>query len=277
MPGRELHVVGIVNVTPDSFSDGGLLGDVEAAVVHARHLMAEGAALLDVGGESTRPGARPVAAREELQRVMPVIGRLCAMGLPVSVDTTKVEVAAAALAAGACQINDISAFRGAPELAGLVADHGARCCLMHMQGHPGTMQRAPRYADVVCEVKAFLEERLAFAVGEGVDEAQVVLDPGIGFGKSTAHNLALLARLDEIVAIGRPVMIGTSRKSFLGEITGRPVGGRLAGTVASNLMAFDGGASLFRVHDVAAMCDALAVARAVAGASVLSTARGDRG
>jgi dihydropteroate synthase len=256
-------VMGIVNVTPDSFSDGGLFLDAEAAAEHGLELAAEGAGVLDVGGESTRPGAEPVAADEEAERVVPVVERLSAEGLQVSIDTSKLEVARAALDAGATIVNDVAAFRFAPELAGLVAERGAGCVLIHMLGEPRTMQRDPRYDDVVSEVRAFLEERLAFAVAEGVPEERVWLDPGIGFGKSVEHNLELLRRLDEIVAIGRPVVIGTSRKSFLGKLAGgRPEAERLPGTIATNVLAMERGATVFRVHDVAPVLDALAVAAA---------------
>jgi dihydropteroate synthase len=255
--------MGIVNVTPDSFSDGGRFLEVDAAVEHGLELAAEGADLLDVGGESTRPGADPVPEEEELRRVLPVVERLAAAGMRVSIDTAKLRVARAALDAGAALVNDVSAFRTSPELAALVAERGAGCCLMHMLGEPRTMQADPRYEDVVSEVKAFLEERLAFALGEGVPEESVWLDPGIGFGKTVEHNLELLRRLEEIVAIGRPVVIGTSRKSFLGKLTGgRPEGERLPGTIATNVMALERGASVFRVHDVAPVVDALTVAAA---------------
>jgi dihydropteroate synthase len=255
--------MGVVNVTPDSFSDGGLYLDPEAAVQHGLELADEGAAILDVGGESTRPGADPVDADEETRRVVPVVERLAAAGLRVSIDTTKVAVAQAALDAGAAIVNDVSAFRFSPELAGLVADRGARCCLMHMLGEPRTMQDDPRYEDVVADVKAFLEERLAFATAEGVPEDHVWLDPGIGFGKTVEHNIELLRRLREIVAIGRPIVVGTSRKSFLGKLTGgRPEGERLPGTIATNVLALERGASIFRVHDVAPVADALTVAAA---------------
>jgi dihydropteroate synthase len=258
-------IMGIVNVTPDSFSDGGLFLDAGAAVEHGRALAAEGAAVLDVGGESTRPGAEPVPAEEERERVVPVIERLAAdaAAARISVDTTKAAVARAALDAGASIVNDVSAFRFDPELAGVVAEGGAGCCLMHMLGEPRTMQEDPRYGDVVSEVKAFLEERLAFAVAEGVPEEHVWLDPGIGFGKTVEHNLELLRRLGEIVAIGRPVVVGTSRKSFLGKLAGgRDEGQRLPGTIATNVLALERGASVFRVHDVAQNRDALAVAAA---------------
>jgi dihydropteroate synthase len=254
--------MGVVNVTPDSFSDGGQFLDAGAAVAHGRRLAEEGADLLDVGGESTRPGAEAVGEEEELRRVLPVVEELAAGEVPVSIDTSKSRVAAAALGAGATYVNDVTALRGDPEMAALVAAAGVECCLMHMLGEPRTMQDEPRYDDVVSEVKAFLEERLAFAVGEGIAEHKVMLDPGIGFGKTAEHNLELLRRLDEIVAIGRPVVVGTSRKSFLGRITGREVGERLPGTIATNVLALERGASVFRVHDVAPVRDALAVALA---------------
>src|SRR4051812_5057921 len=255
-----MQVMGVVNVTPDSFSDGGLYLDVDAAVRHANELLEEGADILDIGGESTRPGAAEVPLEEEIGRVIPVIDRLQAH---VSVDTRKVEVAEQAIQAGARIVNDVSAFRHAPEMAGLVASSGAGCCLMHMLGDdPRTMQDDPHYDDVVDDVKSFLEERLAFAVSEGVPEDKVWLDPGIGFGKTIDHNLELLRRLDEIVAIGRPLVIGTSRKSFLGKLTGREAPERVAGTVATNVIALERGASIFRVHDVAANVEALTVAAA---------------
>lgn len=257
--------MGIVNVTPDSFSDGGRWLDPAAAIAHGLDLVAEGAAILDVGGESTRPGAAPVAADEETRRVVPVIEGLVAAGTAaqLSVDTTKAAVAAAALDAGATYVNDVTALRGDPALAGLVADRGCDCCLMHMQGEPRTMQHAPRYDDVVDEVRAFLEARVAFAVGEGIDEARIQLDPGIGFGKTLAHNLELLARLDALVALGFPVVVGTSRKSFLGRITGREdPAARVPATIAANVVAYSRGARVFRVHDVAPARDALLVAAA---------------
>jgi dihydropteroate synthase len=255
--------MGIVNVTPDSFSDGGLFLEADAAVEHGRRIAAEGAGILDVGGESTRPGAEPVEADEELRRVLPVVERLAADGLRVSIDTTKASVAAAALDAGATLVNDVSALRFDPELAGVIAAAGADCCLMHMLGEPRTMQRDPHYDDVVSEVKSFLEERLELAVSEGVEEERIWLDPGIGFGKNVDHNLELLRRLDEIVAIGRPVVIGTSRKTFLGKLTGdRPELERLSGTIATNVIALERGASVFRVHDVRPVSDALSVAAA---------------
>jgi dihydropteroate synthase len=259
---RHPVLMGIVNVTPDSFSDGGLFLDADAAIEHGRALAGEGADILDVGGESTRPGADPVPLGVELDRILPVVSGL-AGDSTISIDTTKAQVAREALAAGASIVNDVSAFRFEPEIAGVVAGSGARCCLMHMLGEPRTMQRDPRYDDVVSDVKAFLEERLAFAVSQGVPEERVWLDPGIGFGKTVEHNVELLRRLDEIVAIGRPVVVGTSRKSFLGKLAGgRDEGDRLPGTIATNVLALERGASVFRVHDVAQNRDALQVAAA---------------
>ena len=254
--------MGIVNVTPDSFSDGGLFLDAEAAIAHGRELATEGAQILDIGGESTRPGAEPVGVDEEIRRVVPVIEALADGGARISIDTTKAEVARRALAAGATIVNDVAAFRFDPELATVTAEAGATCVLMHMLGEPRTMQVDPRYDEVVSDVKAFLEERLAYAIAQGVPEEKVWLDPGIGFGKTLEHNLELIARLDEIVAIGRPVVFGASRKSFLGKLTGRLVDERLAGTIAANIIAHERGARVFRVHDVAATVDALKVAGA---------------
>jgi dihydropteroate synthase len=260
----DFTVMGVVNVTPDSFSDGGRYIDAGTAVAHGLELEAEGAAILDIGGESTRPGAQPVDARAELDRVLPVIEGLRERGASaqISVDTSKAAVAAAALDAGAALVNDVTALRGDPAMAELVAARGVRCCLMHMLGEPRTMQDDPRYEDVVSDVKAFLEQRLAFAVAAGIAEERILLDPGIGFGKTAAHNLELLARLDELAAIGRPVVIGTSRKSFLGRVTGRPVDDRLAATIATNVLAYERGARVFRVHDVAPVRDALVIANA---------------
>ena len=262
------RLMGIVNVTPDSFSDGGLYLDADAAVAHSRELVAQGADILDVGGESTRPGAEPVGAEEESTRVLPVIETLAGDGAAqISVDTSKVAVAERALAAGASLVNDVTAFRAEPDLAGLVAASGADCCLMHMLGEPRTMQHDPRYADVVDDVKAFLAERLEFAVGEGIAEERVLLDPGIGFGKTVEHNLELLRRLDELAALGRPLVVGTSRKTFLGRLAAGSPGpeGRLPGTLATNVLALERGASVFRVHDVGPVRDALAVAAATLG------------
>jgi dihydropteroate synthase len=254
-------VMGVVNVTPDSFSDGGLFLSADDAVEHARSLVGDGADIVDIGGESTRPGADPVPISAELERVIPVVERL--RDATVSIDTRKAAVASAAIEAGASIVNDVSAFRHDPAMAGVVAGAGTTCCLMHMLGgDPRTMQADPRYDDVVSEVKAFLEERLAFAVGEGVAEERVWLDPGIGFGKTIDHNLELLRRLDEIVALGRPVVVGTSRKSFLGRLTGRAERERDPATIATNVLAYERGASVFRVHEVRGTVDALKVAAA---------------
>jgi dihydropteroate synthase len=261
---RPYRIMGVLNVTPDSFSDGGRFLDAEAAIAHGLALAAEGADILDVGGESTRPGAEPVAAQEQIRRVVPAIEGLVARGVQaqISVDTTRLAVAEAAVAAGATYVNDVSAFRADPELAGLVAERGLDCCLTHMRGDPRTMQSEAVYDDVVADVKAFLAERLATAVAAGIAEERIMLDPGIGFAKRLEHNLELLRRLDELVALGRPVVIGTSRKSFLGRITGREADDRLAGTIATNVLALERGASVFRVHDVGPVADALAVATA---------------
>jgi dihydropteroate synthase len=275
--------MGVLNVTPDSFSDGGSFLDAEAAVARARELVAEGADILDVGGESTRPGAEPVPAEEELRRVLPALEGIAAEGLDVevSIDTSKAAVARAAIAAGATMVNDVSALRADPAMVEVVVDSGVDCCLMHMLGEPRTMQRpggaggpsGPKYKDVVDDVKAFLAERLDFAVRAGVREERLLLDPGIGFGKTVAHNLELLARLGELTTLGRPVLVGTSRKSFIARIVADAAGEsdpvsvarRLPGTIATNVLALERGASVFRVHDVAAVRGALAVATATLG------------
>jgi dihydropteroate synthase len=261
---RDFTVMGVVNVTPDSFSDAGLYFDLASAVEHGVALEAQGAGILDVGGESTRPGADPVEAEEESRRVVPVIEALVAAGVQaqISVDTSKAEVTERALAAGATLVNDVTALRAAPEMAELTAAARADLCLMHMIGTPRTMQDDPQYDDVVAEVKRFLEERMAFAVAHGVREEKIILDPGIGFGKTVAHNLELLRRLPELVALGRPVLVGTSRKSFLGKLTGRGLDERVPGTLATNVLAYERGARIFRVHDVAPCVDALTVAAA---------------
>jgi dihydropteroate synthase len=268
--------MGVVNVTPDSFSDGGRYVEPEKAISHGLELAAEGAAIVDVGGESTRPGALPVEAEEELDRVLPVIEGLMAArtDAQISIDTSKAGVASKALEAGATFINDVTALRGDPAMVSLVASSGADICLMHMLGEPRTMQEDPRYEDVVSEVKAFLEDRLQFAVQSGVAEERILLDPGIGFGKTADHNLDLIDRLDEIVALGRPVAIGASRKSFIGRITGRedPFD-RVAGTVAVNVLAYARGARVFRVHDVAPSFDALAMAAATVSRPWTETTR----
>jgi dihydropteroate synthase len=275
--------MGVLNVTPDSFSDGGSFLDAEAAVARARELVAEGADILDVGGESTRPGAEPVSAEEELRRVLPALEGIAAeeLGAEVSIDTSKASVARAAIDAGATMVNDVSALRADPAMVEVVVDGDVDCCLMHMLGEPRTMQRpggagaagGPEYGDVVDDVKAFLAERLDFAVRAGVREERVLLDPGIGFGKTVAHNLELLDRLGELTALGRPLLVGTSRKSFIGRIVAdaagesepAPVARRLPGTIATNVLALERGASVFRVHDVAAVRAALAVATATLG------------
>ena len=275
-PAAGFRLMGIVNVTPDSFSDGGRFLETDAAVAHGLQLIDEGAQIVDVGGESTRPGAEPVGAGEELRRVVPVIEAIADAGTDrpiavatraqISIDTSKASVARAALDAGATLVNDVTALRGDPQMASVVAESGAECCLMHMLGEPRTMQQEPRYDDVVDDVKAFLLARLEFAVGEGIAEDRVLLDPGIGFGKTVAHNLELLRRLGELVELGRPVAIGTSRKSFLGRVAGAPESSqRLAGTLATNVLALERGARVFRVHDVAPAREALAVAAATLG------------
>jgi dihydropteroate synthase len=278
--------MGILNVTPDSFSDGGLYLGEDAAIARGAELRSQGADILDIGGESTRPGAQPVPAQEELRRVLPVVRALAERGpgTQVSIDTSKALVAHAALQAGASIVNDVTAFRGDPEMAAVVADAGAECCLMHMRGEPRTMQEDPRYEDVVDEVRAFLEARLRDAVAAGVAEERIMLDPGIGFGKREEHNLELLLRLPELCALGRPLVIGTSRKTFIGRIVGRlrgsadpaPVQERLPGTIATNVLAYERGARVFRVHDVAAAREALAVADATLGAGWPASATGKK-
>jgi dihydropteroate synthase len=255
-------VMGVINVTPDSFSDGGLHLRLEPAVTEAWGMLDAGAAIIDVGGESTRPGSEGVSVEEELQRVEPVLADLG--GAPVSIDTSKAAVARRALELGVELVNDVTALRGDGELAGVVADAGCYLCLMHMLGEPRTMQEDPRYDDVVSEVKRFLEDRLAFAVAAGIREELVCLDPGIGFGKTGAHNFELVRRLDELVAIGRPIVIGFSRKSTLGKLTGQATGSAAA-SVGAAVAAFDRGATILRVHDVREHVEALAAAKAVAG------------
>jgi dihydropteroate synthase len=258
-------VMGVINVTPDSFSDGGTHFRVEAAVTAAWGMLEAGAAIVDVGGESTRPGSEGVTAAEELRRIEPVLADLA--GAPLSVDTSKAVVARRALDLGVELVNDVTAFRADPELAGVVAAAGCYVSLMHMQGEPRTMQLNPTYDDVVSEVKRFLEERLEFAVREGVREELVCLDPGIGFGKTLAHNFELIRRLDELGAIGRPLLVGFSRKSSLGKVTGDPVAttGSAAASVGAAVAGYDRGATILRVHDVREHVEALAVARAVRG------------
>jgi dihydropteroate synthase len=255
-------VMGVVNVTPDSFSDAGVNFDPADAVASARRMLDEGAAIVDVGGESTRPGAEGVSADEELRRVVPVLEQLA--GAPVSIDTSKAGVAARALELGAELVNDVTALRGDPALAGVVAESDAYLCLMHMQGEPRTMQADPRYDDVVSEVAAFLEERLGAAVAAGIAEERICLDPGIGFGKTVEHNFELVRRLDELTALGRPVVIGFSRKSSLGRLLGDPQAttGSVAASVGAAVAAYERGATILRVHDVREHVEALAAARA---------------
>ncbi|HYZ77049.1 MAG TPA: dihydropteroate synthase [Gaiellaceae bacterium] len=258
-------VMGVVNVTPDSFSDGGVHLDPDVAAAAARRMRDEGAAIVDVGGESTRPGSTGVTAEEELRRVVPVLERLRGE-VPVSVDTAKAEVARRALELGAEMVNDVTALRGDLELAGVVADSGGYLCLMHMRGEPRTMQVDPRYDDVAAEVAAFLEERLSFAVAAGIPEERICLDPGIGFGKTVEHNLELVRRLDVLLALGRPVVIGFSRKSTLGRLLGDPQAktGTAAASVGAAVAAFERGATILRVHDVREHVEALTIASAVA-------------
>jgi len=255
--------MGVVNVTPDSFFDGGVNLDVDAAAASARRMLAEGAAIVDVGGESTRPGSAGVPLDVELRRVVPVLEEL--QGLPVSIDTSKAEVARRALALGAELVNDVTALRGDDEMAAVVADADAYLCLMHMQGEPGTMQAAPRYHDVVSEVAAFLEERLRLAVAAGIAEGRICLDPGIGYGKTVEQNVELVRRLDVLLGLGRPVLVGLSRKSSLGRLLGDPdaTTGSLAASVAAAVAAFERGAAILRVHDVRETVEALTVAEAM--------------
>lgn len=260
-----VRLMGIVNVTPDSFSDGGLYLDAGAATRHGEELVRDGADLLDVGGESTRPGAEPVGAEEELRRVIPVIEGLAGGTAEISIDTSKAAVAEAALEAGATIVNDVTALRGDPEIGALCAERGAGLVLMHMRGEPRTMQESPEYEDVVDDVKAFLAERLEAAVGAGVEEERIWLDPGIGFGKALEHNLELLRRLGELRELGRPLVVGASRKSFIAKIDGSPVGERLGGTIAASVLAAAEGAAVLRVHDVAEAAQALKLATAVLG------------
>jgi dihydropteroate synthase len=261
-------LVGILNVTPDSFSDGGHFMDPEAAAEHAVCMLDEGAGIIDVGGESTRPGSDPVPQEEEARRVVPVVERIRAARpqAVISVDTYRSETAAAALEAGARVVNDVTALRGDPRMAPVVAESGCPVILMHMQGEPKTMQREPSYTDVVREVRDFLGSRAEHAIAAGVDPEAVILDPGIGFGKNLVHNLALLRDLGAVADLGFPVLVGASRKTFVGRITGvEEPAGRVFGTVAATVLAYERGASLFRVHDVRANSEALAVAEAVLG------------
>jgi dihydropteroate synthase len=258
-----MRLMGIVNVTPDSFSDGGLYLDAEAAIAHGKELAAQGADVLDVGGESTRPGAEAVDAEEEHRRVYPVVAALADAGHEVSIDTSKASVAAAALDAGARIVNDVTAFRGDPEMVTVCAERDCDVVLMHMLGTPRTMQDDPRYEDVVDDVKAFLAERVEHAVTAGVDEDRIWIDPGIGFGKTVEHNLELLRRLGELRDLGRPILIGASRKRFIGAITGRAEDQRIGGTVAASILALERGADAVRVHDVREIREAMTTADAI--------------
>jgi dihydropteroate synthase len=258
--------MGVVNVTPDSFSDGGVHLDPPDAIAAARRMVAEGAAIVDVGGESTRPGSEGVPLDEELRRVVPVLEGL--EGIPVSIDTSKANVARRALELGAELVNDVTALRSDPSLAEVVAEYGAFVCLMHMQGEPRTMQRHPTYGDVASDVAAFLEERLRFATDHGIPEQNVCLDPGIGFGKTVAQNFELVRRLGVLTALGRPVLVGFSRKSSLARLLGDANGtvGTLAASIAAAVTAYERGATMLRVHDVAEHVEALTVAAAVTAA-----------
>lgn len=257
------RLMGVLNVTPDSFSDGGLFVDQDAAVTHGLLLAQEGADLVDVGGESTRPGAAAVVADVEIARTAGVVAGLTAKGVKVSIDTSKAEVAEAALEAGAVMVNDVTAFEGDDRMAAVCGDADCEVVLMHMQGTPRTMQENPVYDDVVVDIRDYLAGRAEVAVAAGVDPGRISIDPGIGFGKTVEHNLELLRRLEEFSVLGFPILIGTSRKSFIGKITGRDVGDRLGATIATNVLALAGGASIFRVHDVAEHAQALKVAQQI--------------
>lgn len=256
--------MGVVNVTPDSFSDGGRYLDAQAAIAHGEELLRDGAEILDVGGESTRPGAEPVGEAEELRRVVPVVEALAGKGV-VSIDTSKAAVAAAAIYAGATMLNDVTALRGDATMAGVCAERGVDVVLMHMPGDPRTMQDDPRYDDVVDDIKAFLAERVEYALAAGIARERIWLDPGIGFGKTLEHNLELLRRLGELRELGRPLVIGASRKSFIGKVDGSAVDERIGGSLASAVLAAAEGADVLRVHDVAETAQALAVAGAILG------------
>ncbi len=257
-------VMGVINVTPDSFSDGGDNLQPDVAIAYGLELERAGADIIDIGGESTRPGAQPVPVERELQRVIPVIEGLREQSdVPISIDTMKAEVARRAIAAGADFVNDVTALRHDPEMAGVVADAGVPVCLMHMLGTPRTMQDDPRYGDVVAEVSEFLVQRAQHAESAGIERGLICIDPGIGFGKTIEHNLTLLRDLDRITALGYPVLVAVSRKRFLGQITGQAERQRVAGTVAANLEAFRRGGWMFRVHDVGPNREALLVAAAV--------------
>lgn len=270
--GREVRcdarplIMGIVNVTPDSFYDGGRYAKPDRAVAHAIELVEQGADILDIGAESTRPGSRPVSEQEEIDRLLPVIEQVALrVTVPISVDTTKSRVARLALDAGAAIINDVSALRFDAEMAQVIARSGAGLILMHMQGTPETMQRAPRYEDVVSEIKDFFRDRIRDAIGAGITESQIVLDPGFGFGKLLPHNLAILRHLSSFAMLNRPLLVGLSRKGFIGQVLDRPVDQREWGTAAAVALAVDRGAHILRVHDVAMMVDVVKVASVVRG------------
>ncbi len=258
------QIMGVVNVTPDSFSDGGLFLEPEAAIAHGEQLVRDGAEILDVGGESTRPGAVEVDEAEELRRTKPVVAGLKGK-TTISIDTSKHVVAKAAIDAGASIVNDVTALRGDPEMAALCAEREVGVVLMHMPGNPRTMQDNPTYGDVVDDIKGFLAERVEAAVAAGIGEERIWLDPGIGFGKTLEHNLELLRRLGELRELGRPLVVGTSRKSFIGKVDGSPVEERDGGTIASSVLAAAEGAAVLRVHDVAEIADAMRVANAILG------------
>lgn len=259
-----IHVMGIVNVTPDSFSDGGRFLAPSAAVAHALALVEAGADIIDIGAESTRPGSEPVDEREEIRRLIPVVTEICRrVAVPISVDTTKASVARLALEAGASIINDVSALRDDVGMGSVVAEAGAGLVLMHMQGRPATMQRAPNYRDVVAEVRQFFTARTQAARACGIEPTRILLDPGIGFGKNLEHNLTLLARLPELHALGYPILVGVSRKAFIGQVLDRPVDQRGWGTAAAVAIAVMGGARVVRVHDVGEIRDVVAMADAI--------------
>lgn len=254
--------MGVVNLTPDSFSDGGEFIEPDRAIAHAERLLVEGADILDIGGESTRPGAQAVSAEEEWRRIAPVLRALREVPVPISIDTMKPDVMRAAIDQGAAMINDVNALR-APGALEVIAQNEVAVCLMHMQGEPRSMQQAPHYADVVQEVKSFLQERVRKAIDHGIQRERIIIDPGFGFGKSAEHNLTLLRELRIFTELSLPILVGWSRKSTLGQLTGKPVHDRLAASLAAALLAVERGATIVRVHDVAATRDALAVLNAI--------------
>jgi dihydropteroate synthase len=258
--GKRTYIMGVLNVTPDSFSDGGRFLESEVAVSHALRMVEDGADIIDIGGESTRPGAVPVSLKHERERVLPVIERLSKeTHVPISIDTYKSEVAAEAIDRGASIVNDISGLRSSPDMASLVSERGVSLIIMHMKGEPRNMQTAPTYDDVVREIHGFLDDRSKVAINAGVPKDRIILDPGIGFGKTVEHNLEILAKVEELNTLGLPLMIGTSRKSFIGNILGTDVDDRLEGTIASNVAAVLGGVDFVRVHDVKEVARALAL------------------